>query len=136
MTEEAVVKSNKVCFIRLLTGDDLIAEVLKTSPRKITIKNPMLILNNIELEENRQTLVLYPWIPQGIAIGNTADLKTENLILVNEIEPEIKDYYDGIVEIAFATKPVVTSSTAQKLSELEQNKGSNVVSFRPTVLKE
>jgi hypothetical protein len=129
-------KKNKVCFIRLLTGDDLIAEVTKKSITKITIKNPMLILNNVELEENRQTLVLYPWIPQGIAIGNTADVKTENIILINEIEPEIKDYYDGIVELAFATKPVVTSSTAQKLSDLEQHKGSNVVSFRPTVLKD
>lgn len=129
-------KENKVCFIRLLTGDDLIAEVVKQSIKKVSVKNPMLILNNVELEENRQTLVLYPWIPQGIAIGNTADIKSDTIILINEIEPEIKDYYDGICELAFATKPVVTSSTTPKLSELEEKKGSNVVSFRPMVLKD
>jgi hypothetical protein len=95
----------------------------------------MLILNNIELEEGRQTLILYPYIPQGICLGNTIELKTRDILLTNEIESDIKDYYDGIVEHAFAAKPKAVSSSMPKYSELES--GKNVISFnRPKVLKD
>lgn len=121
-----------VSFIRLLTGDDLLAEIVKSLKTKIVIKNPMLILNNVELEEGRQTLILYPWIPQGIALGNTAEIRISNILLINEIEPEIKDYYDGIVQEAFAVKPAIVSSSANKASD----SGKNVVSiFRHKDLK-
>lgn len=112
-------------FIRLLNGDDIIAEVVSATKIKMVIKNPMLILNNLELEEGRQTLIMYPWIPQGIALGNTAEILLKNVLLINEIEPEIKDYYDGIVEHAFAQKPKVVASTAAKASD----KGKNIVEF-------
>ena len=42
---------NKVNFIRLLNGDDIIAEVVKSTKTNMVVKNPMLILNNVELEE-------------------------------------------------------------------------------------
>jgi hypothetical protein len=126
---------NKVCFIRLLTGDDLIAEVTKNTAAMMVVKNAMIILNHIEMEEGRQTLVLYPWIPQGIAVGNTAKIRQDNVMLVNEIEPEILDYYKGIVEVAFASKPRVTSSSAVKGSEIESTKGQNVVSFADAASK-
>lgn len=125
------MKENKVCFIRLLTGDDLLAEISKQNKINIVIKNPMLILNNVELEEGRQTLILYPWIPQGIALGNTATIRLANILTMNEIEPDILDYYKGIVEVAFATKPVITSSTQPKASD----KGKNVISFSDAALK-
>jgi hypothetical protein len=122
---------NKVSFIRLLNGDDLIAEVISATKTLIIIKNPMLIINNIEIEEGRQTLILYPWIPQGIALGNTAEIRVSNILMINEIEPEILDYYKGIVEHAFATKPKVVSSTTPKASE----SGKNVISFTDASLK-
>ena len=128
-------KVKKVLFIRLLTGDDLIAELSKKTVNQLVIKNPMLILNHVEIEEGKQTLVLYPWIPQGIALGNTAEVKVENILLINEIDPEIQDYYEGIVEHAFASKPKVTSSTAKKASELEESKGKNVISFADASVK-
>ena len=121
--------TKKACFIRLLTGDDLIADVMENTEAFLSIQNPMIILNNIEMEEGKSTLVLYPWIPQGIAIGNPAKIKQENIMMVNEIEPEMQDYYQGIVEMAFATKPRVTNSSSPKASELEANKGKNVVNF-------
>jgi len=124
----------KIYFIRLLTGDDLIAEVVKKTAQTLSVKNAMIILNHIEMEEGRQTLVLYPWIPQGIAIGNTAQIRQENVMLINEIEPEIQDYYEGIVEHAFQ-KPQLTSSSAKKASELEANKGKNVLSFSDAASK-
>jgi hypothetical protein len=122
---------NKVHFIRLMNGDDVIAEVVESSKIRVVIKNPMQVLNNIELEEGRQTLILYPWIPQGIALGNTAEIKSVNILLMNEIEPDILDYYNGIVEVAFATKPKIASSTAVKASE----KGKNIISFSEASLK-
>ena len=129
-------KPKKVCFIRLLSGDDLIAEVTKKTVDMFVVKNPMLLLNHLEIEEGRQTLVMYPWIPQGIALGNTAEIKSENLVMMNEIEPDIQDYYEGMCEHAFAAKPKTVGSTATKLSELEANKGKNVLTFDPSKKKD
>ena len=126
MPTKEVKKS--VCFIRLLNGDDLIAEVTKNTARVMEVKNAMVVLNHLEMEEGRQTLVMFPWIPQGIAVGNTAKISQANVLLINEIEPEILDYYEGIVAEAFK-KPTITGGTATKASELEANKGKNILSF-------
>ncbi len=128
-TKKKTTKPKKVCFIRLLSGDDLIAEIIKKTADLFVVKNPMLILNHLEIEEGRQTLVMYPWIPQGIALGNTAEIKIENLVMINDIEPSIQDYYEGMCELAFATKSKIVGSTATKMSELEENKGKNILAF-------
>jgi hypothetical protein len=120
-----MVKENNIYFVRLLTGDDIIAQITDKSKTTYTLKNPMLIINNIELEEGRQTLILYPWIPQGICLGNTLELRIANVLFLNELEPEIIDYYEGIVLDAFATKPKLTSSMATKASD----SGKNVLNF-------
>jgi hypothetical protein len=124
--------SSNVSFMRLLNGDDIIAEVVERKKATMIFRNPMVVLNNVELEEGRQTLILYPWIPQGIALANTVELHIKDILLVNEIEPEIKDYYDGIIQ-SFSQKPKVVSSTTPKAS----NSGKNVISFnRPKNLKD
>jgi hypothetical protein len=122
-------KKNKICFVRLLNGDDLIGEIPKKTIKSVTIDKPMLILNNIEMDEGKQTLILYPWIPQGICVGNTATLRTEIILFVNDVEPEIVEYYESICSAVFAHKPTITSSTVKKVSELEASKGLNIISF-------
>src|ERR1700733_234718 len=102
-----------VCFIRLLTGDDLIAVIKKKTVKTLEIENPMLILNNIEMDEGKQTLILYPWIPQGVCVGNTTTLKTDITVFINALEPEIIEYYDSICDLVFSAKPVITSSTVK-----------------------
>jgi hypothetical protein len=118
-------KSKKVCFVRLLTGDDLVGEVMKKTAKTVTLKNPMMIINNIEMLEGKQTLILYPWIPQGVSLGESVTIKMEIVVITTDVEPEIIEYYESICEMQFAEKPTVTSSTVTKSSE----KGMNVVSF-------
>ena len=125
----------KICFIRLLTGDDLIAEVLKKTTTQIVLKNPMQVLNHIEVEEGTQTLIMYPWLPQGIAMGNVAEVKNENIVFQSDVDPDILDHYNGIVEVAFATKPKVTASSARTATQLEESKGKNVISFSDKLSK-
>lgn len=122
-------KSKKAYFIRLLNGDDLIAEVVKNTKTGLVVKNPMMIISSIEMEKGKQTLIMFPWIPQGIAVGNVANIRAENIILFNEIEPEIKDYYEGMCLDAFVPKQTVVTSDATKASELQSNFGKNVISF-------
>jgi len=119
-----IQQDKKVCFIRLVSGDDILAEVTKNTIKTISLKNPMLIINNIEIEEGRQTLILYPFVPQGIALGNTAEIKQQNVLLINEIEADILDYYNGIVEHAYAVKPNIKTPSPEELS-----KGKNIISF-------
>jgi hypothetical protein len=119
----------KAYFVRLTNGDDLITEITKKTLKLVSIKHPMLLITNVEMEEGRQTLIMYPWIPQGVAVGNIADIKTETIVLLNEIEPEIADHYFGMCQYAFAEKPTAITSSSPKASELEANKGKNVISF-------
>jgi hypothetical protein len=119
-------KPKKVYFIRLLSGDDLIAEITKKTKLSFIVKNPMLILNQLEIEEGRQTLIMYPWIPQGIALGNTAEIKMDNLLMMNDLEPDIQDYYEGMCEMAFTRKPKAVASSIPKGSDL---KGTNILDF-------
>jgi hypothetical protein len=121
----AANKIKKVCFIRHINGDDLIAEVIKNTTSGITVRNPMMIVSSVEMEKGKQTLVMFPWIPQGIAVGNLANIRPESVVLFNEAEPEIKGYYEEMCLDAFVPKKISTVTPEQ-----QKNLDKNVISFQ------
>jgi hypothetical protein len=120
--------SQIINFVRLLNGDDIISEVTNKTKTSLVLKNPMLLINNIELEEGIQTLFLYPWIAQGISLGNEIKLSLSNILFLTDIEPDILEHYNGIVKIAYdtKTKPKIVSSDAPKISDI----GKNIINFK------
>lgn len=125
-------KVKKIMFLRLANGDDVISTVTKKTKTTVTLDNPMMIINDVQMDEGKQTMVLFAWLPQGIVIGNDVTLDLDLVVFMKPVEAEIIDYYEGMC-VQFDTKPVVTASSSKKASQLEAQKGLNVVSFSDAV---
>lgn len=84
-------------FLRLVTGDDVIGEVLFKNKNTFTLKNPMRVIIDADLDMGRQTIYMHNWLPQGVSLGNSCELSTKNILFISEVEPDILDYYNGVV---------------------------------------
>ena len=118
----------EVKFLRLKVGDDIVAEWVGMSDENhYTLKNPMMVVADLDIEQGRQTLVMYPWLPQGVVANNEVNINVMDVMFMDDVDPEIIDYYHGICTQVFSGKLKVRSSNSYKASELAANK--NVVEF-------
>lgn len=118
----------EVKFLRLKVGEDIVTEMYEAGDDWCySLNNPMMVIADLDIEQGRQTLIMYPWLPQGVVANNLAYIKKEDVMLIQDVDPEIIDYYHGICAQVFSGKLKIKSSNSMKLSELSENK--NVVSF-------
>ena len=118
----------EVKFIRLKVGEDIVTEVYDAGPDWCySVNNPMMVVADLDIDQGRQTLIMYPWLPQGVVANNIAYIKKEDVMLISDVDPEIMDYYFGICAQIFTGKLRVKNSNSYKASDLAANK--NVVEF-------
>ncbi len=84
-------------FFKLVNGDSVLTEVVKTFKHRLAIANPMILMVEADFDSGRQTIYMHPWIPQGIALGNVCNLSKKDIILNSEVEPDIIEYYAACV---------------------------------------
>lgn len=75
-----------VKFIRLVTGDDIVASVIEYDNGNIALIQPLLA--KITKIEERVVLVFYPWLPIEIVSENQAIIKSKQILAITE--PRIK----------------------------------------------
>lgn len=92
---------NKIKIFRLLSGDDIIGEVLpeKTkNTRSITIKDPMRILTEYDPKSKLHHTFLIRWLPQ--ASDRIFSLSKTSLLIKHPTTPilELEDHYYDVCE--------------------------------------
>ena len=129
MTRKAKKKELEIKFIRLRNGDDMIGEITKKTARNYEIKNPMTILTDVDIDSQRQTMIMYPWLPQGIVTGFKANIDKDDVLTIQDIDAEIMDYYIGLCMKSIGTKTIPLTSDTLKASELLQEGEKKILLF-------
>ena len=116
--------------IKLLTGQEIIANVLEWDPAisNAEVNNvlEMIPLDDIEgydLESNKAYYILKPWITYTDSLGKTTTVNTNSIVcMTRPSDVVLEQYYNSLSEI-------ITSMKEEEKSERE--KTGNVVSFTP-----
>lgn len=87
----------KIKFVRLKNGDDIITEINGESASSIELKNPMMLVIDVDVHMNKQQIVMYNWLPQGIVKMNEVKISKRDVVLVADIEKDIEDHYKAVV---------------------------------------
>lgn len=87
----------KIKFVRLKNGDDIITEINNESVSSIELKNPMMLVIDVDVHMNKQQIVMYNWLPQGIVKMNEVKISKRDVVLVADIEKDIEDHYKAVV---------------------------------------
>lgn len=84
-------------FLRLSNNDDVIAEVKDLGDGNFSIENAMRVVIDADLDMGRQTIYMHNWMPQGVVLGNKCKINSKDILFHGEVEPDILDYYRGVV---------------------------------------
>lgn len=117
----AEAKKESIKFFRLANGDDIVAELRGSVEGKITIKYPMRVLVDADLDVGRQTIYLHAWMPQGVARGDTCDINSTDVVFTSEVEDDIIKYYNGMVS---------ELNEEIKVPDKKVSKGEKIISFQ------
>jgi hypothetical protein len=107
----------KIKFIRLKNGDDIITEVEKDSVMSLSIKNPMKLIIDVDVDMNRQQIIMYNWMPQGIVKENTVSFSKRDIVFVSDIEKDVEDHYRAVVFDLIANQAPFKSQTKRSTDE-------------------
>lgn len=94
-----------VLFFRLLTSEDIIAEINEEKENHYSLKYPMRVVTDADLEAGRQTIYMHSWLPQGIINVSSCILNKKDVIVSGVLEADVEEYYratafDLFVDIA------------------------------------
>lgn len=114
-------------YFRLTFGGDLIAEILSEEKTTYTIKYPLAMEIDVDVEAGRQRIYLYPWIPEGVVRSNECKLPKSSVLVVADVQDDINKLYGGMCTELYTDKAPMTT---EKASGEE-----NVISFGDAVKK-
>jgi hypothetical protein len=89
-------KQKKIKFIKLNNGEDLIAEIETETDKEYSLKNPMKVVIDMDLESSKQIIFLHPWLPTGIVQLNTIKLPANIVYLTTDVLADISEYYSNM----------------------------------------
>lgn len=84
-------------YFKLMTGEDVIAELVDQTDTHFIVINPMKILVDSDLDRGKQTIFMYNWIPHGVISDKNIRIKKEVLCIEASVDIEILEYYVNIV---------------------------------------
>jgi len=94
MIEEYATK-----FIRLITGEDLIANCfINEKTQCVDIENPMKVVITRSTSSGKTILVMMPWLPLEIVSDEFATLKLEDVLTIVEPKESFLEYYKNTIE--------------------------------------
>jgi hypothetical protein len=89
-----------VKVLKLITGEEVLAEVLEESAEAIKVKNMIAIV--VQRTQNGPALGLLPWMPY---VNGEISLNRATLVLVSEVDTELKNQYNNIFGSGIITPP-------------------------------
>lgn len=119
---------NEIRFIRFANGTDIITEVVSETKTTIIVKSAMTLITDVDIEAGKQSLIMYPWFPHGVLLGNEAKLNKKDIMFMDDIEQDIEDYYiDNCLEVFGDNQKMVSAHIVGAKSA--SNPNSNILEF-------
>jgi hypothetical protein len=116
------MESENVKFIRLVTGEDIITEVVETkSNNKIdyTIINPLKVVYMVSNKPGMLSISLMNWIFSHICENQSFSLKPTDILLVGNPTEEIIEYYYNFLDKVDQTEE--ENSYIDEINEMMQD---------------
>jgi hypothetical protein len=82
---------SNVKAVKLLTGEEIIAEILEENSSIVKIQNPLALI--AQRGQQGPTLGLMPWMPY---LKGELKLSQSAIVLVEEVDEELKNEYNRI----------------------------------------
>jgi len=119
------INVKNVRLIRLGNDDDVISEYVEEGEFYRLI-NPMNLIIEADIQNQKQNIYMYSWLPQGVIKDKTALVRKDIVICICELEEDIVEHYCGAVyDINDSPKQKVESK--KKIEHLDNDK--KVISF-------
>jgi hypothetical protein len=89
----------KTKFIRLVTGEDLIANCfINDETRCVDIESPMKVVITRSTNSGKTILMMMPWLPLEIVSDEYATLKFEDILTIVQPKDSFLEYYKNTIE--------------------------------------
>ena len=119
------INVKNVRLIRLGNDDDVISEYVEEGEFYRLI-NPMNLIIEADIQNQKQNIYMYSWLPQGVIKDKTALVRKDIVICICELEEDIVEHYCGAVyDINDSPRQKVESK--KKIEHLDNDK--KVISF-------
>ena len=82
---------NDVKVIKLCTGEEVIAKIIKETPETITLKSPLMISQVPGAQPGQIGVGLIPWIMTSI--NEEVEIATENIITTLPVKKEVEKMF-------------------------------------------
>jgi len=133
--------SEKVRFIRLRSGDDLVAYTIEL-PTSLVIRRPIGVAIETLMEVNKQIVTMYEWLSPAIAEYETLTIDMNDVMFCLPVQVDFETRYLEMSDILFDPVNYEDRMTRKKNSRkkkkdeevvssenITEKKESNVVSF-------
>jgi hypothetical protein len=124
-------------FFRLSNNDDVIADVRDLGDGNYTMENAMRVVVDADLDAGRQTIYMHNWMPQGVVLGNKCKINSKDILFSGEVEPDILDYYRGVVfEMLEDRGPFKRVDDEKKKKKENEGTSTKIITFPTNKNKE
>ena len=124
-------------FFRLSNNDDVIADVRDLGDGNYTMENAMRVVVDADLDAGRQTIYMHNWMHQGVVLGNKCKINSKDILFSGEVEPDILDYYRGVVFEMLEDRGTFKRVDAEKKKKKEgDDTSTKVITFPSNKNKE
>lgn len=89
--------NNSIKFMRLTTGEDIVAEVTEVANGKIVLSYPLKIIYTPSLNTGYLSISLMQWVFTKISINQTFDIGLENVLLMTDAEKTLVEHYEDSI---------------------------------------
>lgn len=89
--------NNTIKFMRLTTGEDIVAEVTEVSNGKVVLSYPLKIIYTPSLNTGYLSISLMQWVFTKISINQTFDIGLENVLLMTDAEKTLVEHYEDSI---------------------------------------
>ena len=118
---------NKVRMIRLGNDDDIITEFIDDGGDNLILRNPMNLIIEADIPNQKQNIYMYAWLPQGVIKDKTAVIRKDQILCICELEEDIVEHYCGAVfDINDSPRP--KAEAKKKIEHLDEDK--KIISFK------
>lgn len=83
-----------VKFFRFSFGEDMISEVVEETSDKYTLRHPMRIIIDADLDAGKQTIYMTSWLPKGVMSNvDSCILNKKDILITGQLETDIENHY-------------------------------------------
>jgi hypothetical protein len=119
--------SSDIRFIRLVTGEDIVAEVTDVANGKMIINNPLKIVYAPSVQTGFLSISLMQWVFTRISRNQTFNLDLHNILVMTQADDALEKHYKESLD-TFDTKNFETeyndyTEESDEFDTLEPDKG-------------